>query len=98
MPPKQQQAKGAKVTKNFPAPRESLPKHITNNPREPQYPRQLEPTPKTNLSQNLYTPVALPEEWPGDEAAKNFDFGLNAPDKLFTDPNGTIKLPPSYEL
>ena len=97
MPPKQQQAKAGKATKTFSAPRDILPKHITNNPREPLMPRQQEQTSKSQLSQNIYTPVTLPEEWPGDEAAKNFDFGLNNPEKMFTDPNGEIKYPPSFE-
>jgi len=96
MPPKQQQAKAGKVTKSFPAPRDVLPKGITNNPREPLMPRQQEATSKSQLSQNIYTPVTLPEEWPGDEAAKNFDFGLNNPEKMFTDPNGEVKYPPSF--
>merc|ERR1711935_369671 len=60
-------------------------------------PRQLDPTPKQDLPKNLYTPVTLPEEWPGDEAAKAFDFGV-AQDKQFVDPNGQIKLPPSFDL
>ena len=47
MPPKQQQAKGGKVTKAFPTPREVLPKHINNNPREPLMPRQQEQTSKS---------------------------------------------------
>jgi len=97
MPLKQQQAKGGKVLKAFPAPREVLPKNISNNPREPLMPRQQEATSKSQLAQNIYTPVTLPEEWPGDEAARNFDFGLNNPEKMFTDPNGEVKYPPSFE-
>lgn len=97
MPPKAQQAKGGKATKAFPTPRDVLPKNITSNPRDPMMPRQQDPTSKSMLSQNIYTPVGLPEEWPGDDNARAFDFGLTATDKLFTDPTGQIKLPASLE-
>ena len=94
MPPKKDQKQNPKFKTGFPI-KDVIPPTIKSNPREAKQirpPENIQPFAKTK-ELKIYTP---PEEWPGDEAAKNFDFGLES--AISFQDKVSIDLPPSFKL
>jgi hypothetical protein len=94
MPPKKDQKQNPKFKTGIPI-KDVIPPTIKSNPREAKQirpPENIQPFAKTK-ELKIYTP---PEEWPGDEAAKNFDFGLES--AISFQDKVSIDLPPSFKL
>ena len=95
MPPKKEAKKGL-YRPGTPL-KDIIPPTLKQPPREGKPPRIPEYTASSNII-NPYEPQPEFEEWPGDEAALAFDFGLDAPPgKLYNDP-AKLSLPPSFKM
>jgi len=92
MPPKGKDSK--KNAKQGTPLKEIIPVSIKQPPREPKISKAPEFVPNPQKI-NEYIPQNTPEDWPGDEVALAFDFGVDAATaKPFTDPT-KFSLPPS---
>lgn len=92
MPPKKEK----EGKKNFKPPlpsKDLIPPSIKQPPRDPKPLKQPEIHPLDKKAD--YKPNNFPPEWPGDDQAKTFDFGLESTLNKFTDTSKFV-LPPSF--
>lgn len=94
MPPKKD-IKGAQKNpkQNFPL-KDLLSPSIKQPPRDPRIIKPADPCPLEKKPE--YKAYPLPQEWPGDEQARSFDFGIESQLK-FTD-NSKILTPASFSM
>lgn len=95
MPPKAKEPKKGNYKPGTPL-KDLIPATIKQPPRDPRPIRLADYVP-TNTIVNPYQPQPEFEDWPGDEAALNFDFGLESQTgKQYTDPV-QFPVPPSFK-
>ncbi len=77
-----------------------IPASIKQPPRDPKpVPKQnltIDPALRDTFKSNVFRPFELPEEWPGNEKAQNFEFGVES-NLLYVDKQ-KFQLPPSFTL
>ena len=73
MPPKQKDPKAKPLFKTGQALKDIVPAYCKNPPRDARPYKAPEQVPTIQRHME-YEPIPDPEEWPGDDAAKGFDF------------------------
>lgn len=76
MPPKAGQKAAAKQGKLGSLPKDVVPAGIKQPPRDPRPTRPVEPSAVESPLRGIMESLKQVEEWPGDEAARNFDFSV----------------------
>lgn len=93
MPPKKDLKPQKGLKQGVPL-KDLIPANLKQPPREARPPKSSDPHPPDKRPE--FKSLPLPGEWPGDEQAKNFDFGLENQMKFLD--NTQIRAPQSFSL